>query len=85
MQRLIVFSKEELIHGFYYRGHCRNATVARWNNEKKVFVHWRTKFGDRFLEEIRCPEDDQVYDVFYADSIIYPRDITDDMVIPFRD
>ena len=56
--------KADLKHGAYYEGHCRNAQVARWNAEKTVFVHWRTKFNDTFLEEIRHPDDDKVYDVF---------------------
>ncbi len=56
--------KEDLKHGHYYRGRCRNASVARWNAERQCFVHWRTKFGSTFLEEIKCPEDEQYYDVF---------------------
>lgn len=62
--------KEDLKHGHYYAGYCRNATVARWNG--KVFVYWRTKFGSKFLEEINCPEDEIVYDVFIAE-----RDLTE--------
>ena len=58
--------KELLETGEYYIGQCRNASVARWNG--KVFVYWRTKFNDTFLEEIKCPEDDKVYDVFYAEK-----------------
>jgi hypothetical protein len=52
-----------LIHGAYYKGHCRNTEIARWNKEREVFVHWRTKFGDTFLEEIRYPGDD-TFDTF---------------------
>jgi hypothetical protein len=68
--------KTELVHGAYYRGQCRNATVARWNGEKQKFIHFRTKFGNVFLEEICCPEDDQVWDVFYAEEVIEPQDVT---------
>lgn len=57
---------QDLKHGAYYRGRCRNATVARWNAENQIFVYWRTKFSFRFLEEIKPPELDDVYDVFYA-------------------
>ena len=38
--------------------------VARWNGTH--FIYWRHKFGEIFLEEICCPEDDKYYDVFYA-------------------
>lgn len=67
--------KEDLVHGFYYKGECRNADVARWNNDIKKFIYWRSKFGDTFLEEICCPEDDEEFDVFYAQEIIQPKDV----------
>jgi hypothetical protein len=60
--------KENLIKGEYYFGICRNARTARWDGEK--FIHWRTKFGERFLEEIRCPEDENHYDVFFAYKLV---------------
>jgi len=56
--------KDKLIPGFYYSGHCRNANIARWDGEK--FIHWRYKLGENFLEEIWAPEDEAIYDVFYA-------------------
>ena len=56
--------KEALIHGKYYYGRCRNASIARWDGVKQVFVHWRQKFGDVFLEEISCREDELHMDVF---------------------
>lgn len=56
--------KENLCKGEYYYGHCRNATVARWDGER--FWYWRTKFGSTFLESIRVPEDDDHFDLFFA-------------------
>lgn len=58
--------KSELKHGAYYFGRCRNACVARWNAEEQQFYHWRTKFGSRFVETIKHPDDDRVFDVFVA-------------------
>lgn len=58
-------AKADLKHGSYYRGHCRNAMVARWNAEDGYFWHWRTKFTSKFLECIHHPDDELVYDVFY--------------------
>lgn len=63
-------SKKDLEHGAYYKGSCRNATEARWNAEKEAFIHWRKKFTFEFLEEIKHPEDDPVYDVFVVEEKI---------------
>lgn len=41
---------ERLEHGAYYRGTCRNGSVARWNAEALMFVHWRTKFGGYWID-----------------------------------
>jgi hypothetical protein len=43
---------EELEHGAYYFGSCRNARVARRNAETKRFVYVREKFGQVFCEDI---------------------------------
>lgn len=64
--------KEQLEHGEYYAGTCRNASVARWDGKKETFTHWRTKFGATFLEEIKHPEDEFHYDVFYPMIHISP-------------
>lgn len=77
-----VIPKSELIHGFYYEGRCRNARIARWHGERKVFLHWRVKFGYRFIEAISCPEDESHYDVFVAERVMSPREIRDQDYIP---
>ena len=59
-----MIAKKDLKHGAYYEGHCRNATIARWDGQKQHFVHWRNKFGQWFTETICHPEDDMVWDVF---------------------
>ena len=65
-----IIPKKDLIDGAYYRGSCRNASIARWNEKQDVFYHWRTKFGYRFIESISCPEDDSEYDVFVAEEVM---------------
>lgn len=60
--------KIDLEHGAYYSGHCRNASVARWDANNNCFVYWRKKFGHTFKEEIRHPEDDKHFDVFVVES-----------------
>jgi hypothetical protein len=59
-----IIARADLVDGAYYEGRCRNATVARWNAERGVFIHWRTKFANVFLEAIKHPEDEQHFDVF---------------------
>lgn len=56
--------KEDLVHGQYYFGLCRNAQIARWHAGAERFVHLRTKFGQTFYEAIRHPVDDRHFDVF---------------------
>ncbi len=62
--------KTDLIHGEYYKGTCRNATEARWDEKNQCFVYWRFKFGETFLETIKAPEDDKNFDVFVTEKIV---------------
>ena len=75
-----IIPKAELKHGSYYKGRCRNASVARWNGEEQKFYHWRTKWGDKFIETIYAPEDDSIFDVFIAKEEVEPEE-----EIPFKD
>jgi hypothetical protein len=59
-----LIAKADLEHGAYYRGRCRNATLARWDGNRQQFRHWRTKFGDTYLEYIKHPDDETHFDVF---------------------
>lgn len=74
----IYLPKKDLVDGQWYKGFCRNATVAQWSathihpgNEwhpKRVvgmFFYWRTKFGNTFIENIYHPEDDDGFDLFF--------------------
>lgn len=70
MNYIAKIAKADLVHGAYYKGRCRNATEARWNAEKEYFVHWRTKFGFTYTEEIKHPEDEHYYDVFVVEEKI---------------
>lgn len=63
-------AKADLEHGAYYAGRCRNANEARWNANTQRFVHWRTKFGHKYLEEICHPEDEKHFDVFVVEKKI---------------
>jgi hypothetical protein len=77
--------KNQLVHGSYYDGLCRNTSLARWDEENDTFWHWRTKFSERFTETISHPDDDHTYDVFYplkkverATTVIPMKRVTDD-------
>lgn len=49
--------KKDLVHEAYYKGHCRNARVARWNEKKNQFYYERSKWGSSFIETLPGPED----------------------------
>jgi len=61
-----IISKKDLKKNTYYRGKCRNATVALWNGFE--FVHMRYKFGFR-VDEVNHLEDDNEFDLFVPLSI----------------
>lgn len=68
-KQLKYLAKKELQHGVYYHGVCRNASIARWCAQHQHFVYRRVKFGTVFLEQIKHPEDDEVWDVFYPQGV----------------
>ena len=76
--------KKDLTHGAYYVGQCRNAELARWDLTKEAFVYWRTKFGDRFVDVIYHPEDDEHFDVFVPEQRVEIQDIAEDDEIPME-
>jgi hypothetical protein len=61
-------AKADLKHGEYYKGRCRNATVARWNAEADCFFHWREKLGRIYIQTIKYPTDEPRFDVFFPVS-----------------
>ena len=63
------------VHGAYYRGSCRNASIARYNAATDRFIYWRTKFGSVFEEEICHTGCDDGYDLFepYAETTTLPE------------
>lgn len=67
--------KSELTHGKYYYGHCRNASVARWNERTQLFSYVRHKFGDMFEENIPHPEDQDGHDIFTPFEETIPNEI----------
>ena len=65
-------AKADLVHGAYYQGRCRNATIARWNADDEQFYHWRYKFG-WFVDKICHPEDEADFDVFVVEAVCEPE------------
>lgn len=63
-------AKKDLVAGTYYRGKCRNSTVAVWSGTE--FWYMRNKWNYIFPEAIHAPEDDEVYDVFFAEEPVTP-------------
>lgn len=67
-----VLRKEQLLDGKYYRGRCRNATVAQWNEKENCFWYMRHKFGAVFAEKINHLQDDDFTDLFFPLREIEP-------------
>lgn len=65
--------KENLEHGLYYFGTCRNAVVARWSARTSLFYYIRSKFGTRYEEAIPHPEDQDGYDIFTPIAAVDPN------------
>lgn len=57
-----MITKANLIIGAYYNGKSRNASLARWNGSK--FIYMRTKFMDTYPEAINHEEDFSGFDCF---------------------
>lgn len=80
----IAIPKISLENGAYYGGRCRNAYIARWDETRGVFVHWRTKFTSFFTETIQHPEDglenrfDYFLPLYRIDAPVVPIPIEED-------
>jgi hypothetical protein len=59
-----MLSKSELKIGSYYEGECRNSGVARWNGN--VFLFWRSKFADVYIDNVPHFEDEEPGMDFFA-------------------
>lgn len=79
-----VIPRDQMIHGFYYRGHCRGVSVARWHGEQKCFIYRQFKLGQHSLEAVPHIQEGSGADVFVPESVIQPEKITADLVISFE-
>ena len=55
--------KKDLVHGRYYIGSHRRASVARWDADKEKFIYWRYKFGF-YIDDCNHFEDDNGFALF---------------------
>jgi len=62
--KIRMISLEDMQPYAWYRGVCRNATIAQWLPNKKKFIYIRHKFGGQLLETINHMEDDNGFDCF---------------------
>jgi len=69
-----VLRKEQLVDGKYYRGFCRNADVAMWDEKENCFWYMRHKFGDVFAEKINHLDDDNFHDLFVPVEEVEPKE-----------
>lgn len=77
-----VIPKADMAHGAYYKGFCRNARVARWDATNNLFVHWRSKFDDVYLETILHADDGGSWDTFKPFRLLPTEAV--EFPIPFK-
>ena len=68
-----IIPKTFLQHGYWYAGHCRNATLARWDSRTGLFYYWREKFGRVFIESIEYWDPDGRFDQFIPVLMVGPQ------------
>lgn len=66
--------KNQLKHLTFYKGSCRNADFAQWDENKNKFTYIRSKWGSEYLEDIEAIEDDIGYDVFIPHEEFEPSE-----------
>lgn len=81
LYRAGVLKKEQLEDGKYYRGSCRNAEIAMWDEKGNCFWYMRHKFGDIFEEKINHLQDDDGHDLFVPLEKVEPKE---DEIIKFE-
>ena len=64
--------KEALVVGKYYKGNCRNASVAKWNGGK--FEYIRYKWGSYYKDSLCYPTDEDHFDVFIPYAVAEPSE-----------
>lgn len=64
--------KEDLVAGKYYKGNCRNASVAKWNGSK--FDYMRYKWGSYYKDSLCYPTDEDHFDVFIPWAVVEPSE-----------
>lgn len=62
--------KEDLVVGMYYKGNCRNASVAKWDGSK--FDYMRYKWGSYYKDSLCYPMDEDHFDVFIPWAVVEP-------------
>ncbi len=64
--------KEDLVTGKYYKGNCRNTSVAKWNGSK--FDYMRYKWGSYYKDSLCYPTDEDHFDVFIPYFVVEPSE-----------
>lgn len=76
-----VIRGEDLEHGKYYLGKCRNAYVGKWNDDKKVMEHMRYKFGVFTKDNVNYLDNDDNFDLFVAIKEIDEKDVPEKYIV----
>lgn len=64
VENQMFIDKKNLLDQSFYKGKCRNASLALWSAMDGKFYYLREKFGSTFIEPINHVLDDDGYDLF---------------------
>ena len=77
--------KKDLIDQTFYKGSCRNASLAVWDSTTEQFYYLRSKFGSEFIEPINHVMDDNGFDLFIPKEVgEFNQDIYNEFVLYLR-
>lgn len=64
--------KTALVDQEYYKGYCKNATVAVWDADNQRFWYVSHKWDTPFYEAVQHASDDNGFDLFYPEEPVKP-------------
>jgi hypothetical protein len=79
-----VIRGEDLKHGKYYIGKCRNAVIGRWDANKQVMWHMRYKFGF-YADNVNYLDNDNGFDLFVAIKEIDVNEVPEDAIVDIEE
>ena len=80
-----VIRGEDLKHGNYYIGKCRNNHIGRWDATNKVMWYQTYTFGHYVRDNVNYLDNDNGYDLFIALKEIDEKDVPETAKVEFKE